>query len=114
MSIQFRKLMDTNVLANIHLYNLFLPLILKGDAKKVVAISSMTADIDLVKNHDLANFAPYSASKAAMNLITAKFSAEYKERGVLFLSVCPGIVDTGYFKERMCSFCILITSRAPD
>ena len=37
----------------------------------------------------------YSTSKAAMNLITAKFSAQYKKDGILFLSISPGFVDTG-------------------
>lgn len=38
--------------------------------------------------------APYAASKAALNLLIAKFSASYADEGILFLSLCPGLVDT--------------------
>jgi NAD(P)-dependent dehydrogenase (short-subunit alcohol dehydrogenase family) len=87
--------MTTNVLGNIHLYNLFMPLILAGDAKKVTAISTGMADLDLV-NDFAAYMGPlYATSKAAMNMITAKFSAQYKKDGVLFTSISPGFVDTG-------------------
>ncbi|KAI5855066.1 hypothetical protein GGS23DRAFT_608198 [Durotheca rogersii] len=99
LSEEFRQLMETNVLANIHLYNLFMPLILKGDAKKVVVITSGLADIDWTNEYDLETTALYATSKAAMNMITAKFNAQYKKDGVLFLSVCPGLVEVGHFQD---------------
>lgn len=40
--------------------------------------------------------APYSISKAAMNIAVSRYSAEYASQGVLFLSVAPGIIDTGH------------------
>ncbi|KAI2618207.1 NAD(P)-binding protein [Hypoxylon sp. NC1633] len=97
LSDDFHKLMDINVLSNIHLYNLFMPLILKGQRKRVITISSGLADTDLVNNFDLEVHSLYSASKAAMNMVTAKFSAQYKNDGVLFLSICPGMVDVGHY-----------------
>ncbi|KAI8948682.1 hypothetical protein F4801DRAFT_591679 [Xylaria longipes] len=96
---EFHKSMDANVLANIHLYNLFMPLILQGTAKKVVAISSGIADIDWINDYEIANLSLNAMSKAALNVVTAKFNAQYKKDGVLFLSVCPGFVDTGHFIE---------------
>lgn len=96
---QFRKLYDINVLANIHLYNLFIPQILKGRAKKVVCITSGMADTDWVNDYDLSGGALYASSKAAMNMITAKFNAQYKRDGVLFLGICPGFVDVGHFSN---------------
>ena len=39
----------------------------------------------------------YAASKAALNVIVAKFSAEYKKEGILFLSVSPGLVEVGRY-----------------
>ena len=36
-----------------------------------------------------------SISKRAMNLVMAKFNAQYKKDGVLFLGICPGVVDVG-------------------
>jgi NAD(P)-dependent dehydrogenase (short-subunit alcohol dehydrogenase family) len=93
--------MNTNVLANIHLYNLFMPQILKGEAKKVIVISSGAADMDMVNDYDLSGSALYAASKAAMNMVTAKFNAQYKPDGVLFLSICPGMVEVGHFNGGM-------------
>lgn len=41
--------------------------------------------------------APYCISKAAMNMAVAKFSAQYVDQGVLFTTIAPGDVDTGYY-----------------
>ncbi|KAK0637045.1 hypothetical protein B0T17DRAFT_567445 [Bombardia bombarda] len=96
---ELHKLLDTNVLANIHLYNLFMPQILKGKAKKVVVISTGVADIDWTNDYELEGNALYGISKAAMNMVTSKFHAQYRKDGVLFLSICPGLVDSGHFNE---------------
>ena len=89
------KLIDTNVIGNIQFYNLFMPLVLKGKVKKVICISSGMADLDMCNNLELETGALYSISKGAMNLVTAKFNAQYKKDGVLFLGICPGMVDVG-------------------
>ncbi|KAH8679221.1 hypothetical protein BGZ61DRAFT_551684 [Ilyonectria robusta] len=85
---------NINVVGNIHLFNLYMPLILKGKVKKVATISSGMADIELIARFSIASSAPYSISKAGMNVAVAKFSAEYSKDGVLFLSISPGLVDT--------------------
>jgi NAD(P)-dependent dehydrogenase (short-subunit alcohol dehydrogenase family) len=77
------------------LYNLFMPLILKGSVKKVVAITTGMADIDLSLKYGISEAAPYAISKIAMNMATAKFQAEYEKDGVLFMGISPGLVDTG-------------------
>lgn len=41
---QFTKVMRTNVLSNIHLFNSFMPQVLKGKVKKVITISSGIGD----------------------------------------------------------------------
>ena len=99
--------MKVNVVANIHLYNLFMPLILKGQAKKVIAISSGFADLDITNKYDLTTATLYSTSKAAMNMVTAKFGAQYKADGVLFLSLCPGLVEVGHFANGKIPYVIL-------
>jgi NAD(P)-dependent dehydrogenase (short-subunit alcohol dehydrogenase family) len=38
---------------------------------------------------------PYAMSKATLNMLMAKFNAAYAEEGILFMSLCPGMVDTG-------------------
>ncbi|KAL2130279.1 hypothetical protein VTI74DRAFT_6673 [Chaetomium olivicolor] len=94
--IEFFKV---NAVANVHLFNLFMPLILKGRAKKVVAISSGSADLDSVRQFDVVMFPAYAMSKAALNVAVAKFSAQYRKDGVLFISICPGMVEAGHFGD---------------
>jgi NAD(P)-dependent dehydrogenase (short-subunit alcohol dehydrogenase family) len=91
------KLFQTNVVGNIHLFNLFLPLVMKGKVKKVIAISSGHGDLDFINDLEVENSALYAASKAAMNVVVAKFNAQYKKDGVLFVSLSPGIVEVGHF-----------------
>ena len=94
------KLFKTNVTGDIHFFNLFMPLVLKGKTKKVIAITSGHADLDFINNFDIENSALYSASKAALNIIVAKFSAQYKKDGVLVFSMSPGVVEVGHFADR--------------
>jgi NAD(P)-dependent dehydrogenase (short-subunit alcohol dehydrogenase family) len=59
------------------------------------------SDVELVKDYDVYKAAPYSISKAALNLAVAKFHAEYRKQGLLFFGISPGVVDTGN-SEREC------------
>ncbi|KAJ5559086.1 short chain dehydrogenase (AtsC) [Penicillium sp. DV-2018c] len=93
------ELTQTNVVGNIHLFNLFLPLVLKGQVKKVIAISTGVADLDLTNDCEIDIGALYASSKAALNIIVAKFSAQYKKDGVLFLSISPGLVEVGRYAD---------------
>jgi NAD(P)-dependent dehydrogenase (short-subunit alcohol dehydrogenase family) len=93
------KLFRTNVVGNIHLFHLFLPLVMKGKVKKVITLSSALADLDLINNLEIEIRALYSASKAAMNVIVAKFNAQYKKEGVLFVSIAPGAVEVGQYAD---------------
>ena len=88
---------QTNVVGNIHLFNLFLPLVMKGKVKKVISMSSGHADLDLINDLEIETQALYSASKAAMNVIVAKYNAQYKKDSVLFVSISPGVVEVGHF-----------------
>ncbi|KAG9254392.1 uncharacterized protein F5Z01DRAFT_750292 [Emericellopsis atlantica] len=83
-----------NVVAQAHAVNAFMPLVLLGKTKKVIVMTTGMADVDLVRKYDLWMGVGYCASKAALNMIIAKFSAEYREKGVLFLGISPGVVDT--------------------
>lgn len=73
-----------------------MPLILKGRAKKVVAISTGFAHLELCAKYNLYNAAPYAISKAALNMLVAEFSAQYAKDGVLIMTISPGVVDTGH------------------
>lgn len=72
-----------------------MPLILKGRAKKVIAISTGISDTEMTLKADIYQAVAYSMSKAALNMAVAKFSAVYREKGVLVMAICPGAVDTG-------------------
>ncbi|KAH8667080.1 hypothetical protein BX600DRAFT_285618 [Xylariales sp. PMI_506] len=84
-----------NLVGNIHLFNLYMPLVLKGRVKKVITLSSGYADDELTRKYDIEVAGPYSISKAAMNTAVAKYSAEYASQNVLFLSIAPGTVEVG-------------------
>jgi NAD(P)-dependent dehydrogenase (short-subunit alcohol dehydrogenase family) len=86
-----------NVVGNIRLFNIFLPLIRNGKTKKVVTISSGNSLLNLTVDYELTEAAPYSISKAAMNMAVAKFHAEFNKEGIIFMAVCPGAVNTGQF-----------------
>ncbi|KAL2133152.1 hypothetical protein VTI74DRAFT_2813 [Chaetomium olivicolor] len=94
-----REQFEINVIGNVQLFNLFVPLILKGQAKKVIFISSGIADPEFTRKYDVATGSLYGASKGAMNVLVAKYSAQYRKDGVLFLALCPGLVDVGHYKN---------------
>lgn len=71
--------------------------------KKVITISSGVADIDLTNDLEISFAAPYSISKAAVNLAVAKYNAFYKQEGILFLSISPGVVATEWVTEGLFS-----------
>ncbi|SPJ76033.1 related to protoporphyrinogen oxidase [Fusarium torulosum] len=93
------KSFKVNVVGNFHLFNLFTPLVLKGRGKKVVAISSGMSDVDFIRQFEIEPAAPYGISKAGKNVVTAKFASRYAKEGVLFMSICPGSVDSGFQGE---------------
>ena len=97
-------LTKVNVIANIHLFNLLIPLIKQGKAKKVITISTGHADLDVSIKHGVEVAPLYAASKAQMNLIVGKFSAQYKQEGILFLSLSPGAVDVGKWGQDNCKW----------
>jgi NAD(P)-dependent dehydrogenase (short-subunit alcohol dehydrogenase family) len=90
----------------VHVVHAFLPLVRKGAVKKVVNLSSGIADLDLIHKVDLAVAAPYAASKAAANIIVAKYAAALKDEGILFLSLSPGFVATESNLEGESEFCL--------
>ncbi|KAJ5108236.1 hypothetical protein N7456_004911 [Penicillium angulare] len=99
MEEDLTKCFKVNVISNIHLFNLFTPLILKGEMKKVIAISSGQAALNIIPQLGIEVAALYSISKAGLNTAVAKFSAQYAKEGVLYMSICPGMVETGHFAD---------------
>jgi NAD(P)-dependent dehydrogenase (short-subunit alcohol dehydrogenase family) len=93
-------LFQVNVVGNIRLFNIFLPLIQNGQTKKVVTISSGNSVESLALEYGLTEATPYSVSKAAMNMVVVKFQAEFKKEGIIFMGICPGVVNVGQFDNR--------------
>ncbi|KAL8911467.1 MAG: hypothetical protein Q9171_003365 [Xanthocarpia ochracea] len=85
----------TNVVGVIQTINVFVPLLRKGTEKKVLTISTGMADADIINEAEIDVAAPYSISKAAVNVAVAKYNALYKKEGILFMAISPGVVDTG-------------------
>lgn len=92
---QFR----TNVIGTIHAIALFAPLVEKSRLKRVAVISSALGVVDLVLKVGIAQTSPYAMSKAAIDMAVAKFQLEYRDRGVLFMAISPGIVATGFGQD---------------
>ncbi|TFY83963.1 hypothetical protein EWM64_g65 [Hericium alpestre] len=86
---------NVNVVGVVHTINAFLPLIKKSAIKKVVVISTGVGDTDLTLRTEYATSGPYCVSKAAVNMVVAKYAAECKpEGGPIFLALSPGLVNT--------------------
>lgn len=86
----------TNVVGVIYAINAFLPLIKKGTVKKVLALSTGMADDALTRQYGVWESPTYSINKAALNTAVAKYAARYATEGIFFLSISPGVVDTGH------------------
>ncbi|KAL4867498.1 hypothetical protein BDV12DRAFT_198191 [Aspergillus spectabilis] len=88
---------EVNVLGVIKTTEAFPPLIQvvpEGSDKKVVTITSGMSDAKLINPVVIPYAAPYSISKGALNVAIAKYNALYKDEGILFFGVCPGIIRT--------------------
>jgi NAD(P)-dependent dehydrogenase (short-subunit alcohol dehydrogenase family) len=99
-----RDVFEVHVTGTVHLFNLFLPLIQKGNAKKIIATTSGHSADGPTREFHLEVAPLYAASKAAQNTIVAKYHAEFAPEGILFLAVAPGTVDVGQFGNRVLPF----------
>ncbi|KAJ7159280.1 hypothetical protein C8R43DRAFT_1086902 [Mycena crocata] len=83
-----------NTIGTIRSINTFLPLLRQGAAKKVIAITSASGDVDFVLRAGSRETPGYSMSKAALNVAIATYAVELKDEGFVFLSIDPGVVNT--------------------
>jgi len=108
------KTFRINTVGVVHTINAFLPLLRAGSSKKVVTLSSGTADLEFTLTSEFSLGAAYSISKAALNMAVAKYAVKYKNEGFTFLCVSPGLVNTAtkpptpevlkFFGDMMASF----------
>ncbi|KAH8919120.1 NAD(P)-binding protein [Atractiella rhizophila] len=90
----FIDVFRTNVVGVLITTNAFIPLIKKGNEKKIINISSFTGSIELSKGPrsiDLFKVgagAGYVVSKAALNMATRKYAVELEKDGIVVLGLC--------------------------
>jgi NAD(P)-dependent dehydrogenase (short-subunit alcohol dehydrogenase family) len=83
-----------NLFQVVNTVSAFLPLIEKGQQKKIIYISSGIGDIPTTRATELPNLLGYAISKAAGNILMAKYAVDLKAKGILTLSLSPGWVET--------------------
>ncbi|KAI9148397.1 Short chain dehydrogenase virK [Paramyrothecium foliicola] len=86
--------MSVNLLGAIYSINNFLPLIRKGEQKKIIYITSPSGDATFTRQVGVTVTVGYSITKAGMNLVMSKYAAELGHEGIKTLSLSPGWVDT--------------------
>ncbi len=82
------------MISNIFVINAFLDLVRNGKEKKIVLISSQSADVEFTRLSSFSNLLGYSAAKASMMVIVTKYGAELAPCGIKTLSLSPGWVNT--------------------
>lgn len=102
LATTLREAFEVNVVGVANTISAFLPLIKQGKTRKVITLSSGMADLDLVHRFAIGISAPYTISKAAVNMLVAKYHCAYKAQGILFVAISPGFVDTSEGKTSMC------------
>jgi NAD(P)-dependent dehydrogenase (short-subunit alcohol dehydrogenase family) len=93
-----RRIMETNFLGTLAVTQAMLPLLRKAKAARIVNLSSGLGSLE--KNSDpkwdFASFKliGYSASKAALNMLTVQLAFELRETAIKVNSVSPGFIAT--------------------
>lgn len=93
----FRATFEVNTFAPYYLTEALLPLLLKSEAGRIVNQSSALGSIHFLLNNELAqriSTPAYSASKAALNMLTAYWAQKSKGTNLKVNSVHPGMVRT--------------------
>ena len=86
---EFLHIMNTNVAGPTMMTQAFLPLLQRSKTPKVLNISSSLGSVGMTSKTTSTS---YRCSKSALNMLSKVFSVEYPD--VVFLSVCPGWVQT--------------------
>lgn len=82
--------LEVNVRGPFFTSQILYPLLMEGEDKKVINISSQMGSIQLSGG----GATPYRVSKAALNMLTKNTAMEYKKDGITVVSLHPGWVRT--------------------
>ncbi|KAJ5115026.1 hypothetical protein NUU61_000785 [Penicillium alfredii] len=85
---------NTNVTSVHFVTSAFLPLLKKGNLKKVANISTTLGSIAMSQRYALFPVPAYKVSKAALNMLTVQYAQSFAEQGFTFLTISPGWVKT--------------------
>ncbi len=93
-----KKAYDTNVFAPMRLIQVFLPLLKKSEAGRIVNVSSglgsLTHASEPNSPYDAVNVLGYCTSKTALNAVTVHFAKELRGTSIKINSACPGYCAT--------------------
>ena len=87
----FEEAFAVNVVGVARVTRVFLPLLTRSSHPRVVNVSSLAGSI--AAKEDSRHYC-YSASKAALNMLTRAMAAELRPRGITVVAVTPGWVKT--------------------
>jgi len=85
--------LQTNFLGTLAVTQAFLPLVKQAAAGRIVNVSSPLGSLTIVGQHDWALLG-YSASKAALNMLTVQLAFELRDTGIKVNSAAPGYTAT--------------------
>ncbi|KAL7938706.1 hypothetical protein V8C35DRAFT_85819 [Trichoderma chlorosporum] len=74
--------------------NAFLPLIEKGDVKKIAHITSSICQKEFILDAGIDYALAYAIAKSGMNVQVAKYAVELAPKGIKTVAICPGWVAT--------------------
>lgn len=93
-----RRSLETNFIGTLAVTQVMLPLLRKAAAARIVNLSSQLGSLSLSSNpeqpYDSMHYIGYSASKAALNMLTVELAKELRGTPIVVNSVSPGTVKT--------------------
>lgn len=91
----YEEVLKVNTIAPLKIAEAFLPSVVQGRDKRIIAISSSEGSIGMVSTPRLYFM---RASKAALNMEMRNLAMQLKPKGVIVALVNPGMVDTEFMK----------------
>lgn len=88
------KVLSTNVTAVHLITQAFLPLLEKGNLKKIVNITSTLGSIAMAEGYLQSPSAAYKVSKAALNMLTVQYAFQLGKQGFTVFCISPGWLKT--------------------
>ncbi|KAK5994071.1 C-signal [Cladobotryum mycophilum] len=93
-SMDLQESLSINVLGVHWVTRNFLPLLQKGELKKVANISTTLGSISLAAKNSYLPAPAYKISKACLNALTVEYAVTYENEGFSFIALCPGWMKT--------------------